>query len=224
MAAADHQLFSIVEALARIGENKEQGCLLAVKGPEIMHLYIKDGFIIRAFSNTKESEQAVEQAIHLAGVTYTWLRGVQPPPANKLIFLNIKTYLAKHTQVGKPKVVETSRLAGTPKPEKEKEAESKYRYYLVPQDNLMEKIYLSKTSTVLGRADTSDIVVANTDVSSRHCILDIQTRGAFILDLDSTNGTFVNGNLIRDAYLNPGDRIELGPVLYVINREVLPPV
>jgi len=222
MASADTQLFSLVEVLARLGENKEQGCLLAFKGTELIHLYVKDGFVIRAFSNTKESEQALEQAINLANAGYTWVRGVTPPPADKLIFVNIKAFIAKHTNVAKPKMIETSRLAGTEK--KEKEAESKYRYYLVPQDSLMQKIYLTKTSTVLGRADTSDIVVANTDVSSRHCILDIQTRGVFILDLDSTNGTFVNGNLVRDGYLNPGDRIELGPVLYVINREPLPPI
>ena len=222
MASADPQLFTVVEALTRVGENKDQGCLLATKGAELVHLYVKDGFIIRAFSGTKESEQAAEQAIHLSGAAYTWLRGIQPPPADKLIFLNIKGFIAKHTQAAKPKMLETSRVAGSPK--QEKEPESKYRYYLVPQDNLMEKIYLTKSSTVLGRADTSDIVVANSDVSSRHCILDIQTRGVFILDLDSTNGTFVNGNLVRDAYLNPGDRIELGPCLYVINREVLPPL
>jgi hypothetical protein len=222
MACADTQLFSVVEVLARFAENKEQGCLLVSKAAELIHIYVKDGFVIRASSGTKESEQAVEQAIHLANVTYTWLRGVQPPPADKLIFLNIKGFIAKQTNGAKPKMIETSRLAGSEK--KEKEAESKYRYYLVPQDNLMEKIYLTKTSTVLGRADTSDIVIANSDVSSRHCILDIQTRGVFILDLDSTNGTFVNGNLVRDGYLNAGDRIELGPCLYVINREVLPPI
>jgi len=220
MASVDPQLFTVAEALMRLAENKEQGCLLVFKGAELIHLYVKDGFVIRASSGTKESEQALEQAIHLPNVSYTWLRGVQPPPADKLIFLNLKTFMAAHTQATKPKMIETSRLAGSEK--KEKEADPKYRYYLVPQDKLMEKIYLTKTSTVLGRADTSDVVITNSDVSGRHCILDIQTRGVFILDLDSTNGTFVNGNLVRDSYLNPGDRIELGPCLYVINREAIP--
>ena len=222
MASADGPLFSLVEALTRLGEVKEQGCLLAHKGAELIHLYVKDGFVIRAYSSTKESEQALEQAFHLANAGYTWLRGVQPPPTDKLIFVNLKGFVAKHTNVAKPKMIETSRLAGAEK--KDKEVESKYRYFLVPQANVTEKIYLTKTSTVFGRADTSDVVIANSDVSSRHCILDIQTRGVFLLDLDSTNGTFVNGALIRDAYLNPGDRIELGPCEYVINREVLPPL
>ena len=212
-------LFSFEDALAKLGENREQGCLLVHKGAELYHIYVKDGYIIRAYSGNKEGPPCVEQALHLSLAGYTWLRGIQPAQADKLIFLKISDFIAKHTNVTKPRMLETSRLAGNEK-KKEKEPES-FRYYLVPQDHLMEKIYLTKTSTVLGRADTSDVVIDNSDVSSRHCILDIQTRGVFILDLDSTNGTFVNGTLVRDGYLNPGDRIELGPVMYVINRETL---
>jgi pSer/pThr/pTyr-binding forkhead associated (FHA) protein len=94
-----------------------------------------------------------------------------------------------------------------------------FRYYLVPHERLMDKIYLTKTSTVIGRDKTADVVIDNSDVSWRHCLLDIQTRGVFILDLDSTNGTFVNGILMRDGHVNPGDRIELGPCGFTLNRE-----
>jgi hypothetical protein len=220
MAGAD--LFSFEDALARLGQNREQGCILVHKGAELFHFYVKDGYVIRACSGTKEGEACLEQALHLANAGYTWLRGIQPAHTDKIIFLGIKDFIAKHSVVPKAKVIETVRLASAEK--KEKESESKFRYFLVPQDKLMEKIYLTKTSTVLGRNETSDVVIDNTDVSSRHCILDIQTRGVFILDLDSTNGTFVNGSLVRDGYLNPGDRIELGPCMFVINREVMAPL
>jgi len=45
-----------------------------------------------------------------------------------------------------------------------------------------------------------------------------------VLDLNSTNGTFVNGILVRDAPLKPGDRLELGPCAFAINREALDPL
>jgi hypothetical protein len=212
-------LFSFEEALTKLGQNREQGCILVHKGAELIHIYVKDGYIIRAYSGSKDGPTCVEQALHLSLAGYTWLRGIQPGPADKLIFLKITDFIAKHTNVTKPKMLETSRIPGGEKKDKEPES---FRYFLVPQDRLMEKIYLTKTSTVLGRADTSDVVIDNTDVSGRHCILDIQTRGVFILDLDSTNGTFVNGSLVRDGYLYPGDRIEVGPVMFVINREALP--
>jgi pSer/pThr/pTyr-binding forkhead associated (FHA) protein len=125
--------------------------------------------------------------------------------------------LAKHGAAPKPKMVETSRLQGVTR----KEPESAFRYFLVPQDRLMEKIYLTKTSTVMGRDKTSDIVIDNSDVSWRHCLLDIQARGIYVLDLDSSNGTYLNGNLIREGYINPGDRLELGPCPFVLNRETV---
>jgi hypothetical protein len=220
MSSAPDQLFSVEEALSRLGDKKEQGCLLVSKGAELIHIYVQDGFVIRAQSGIKEGEAAVDQALHLKDASYTWLRNAQPPNPNKNIYLNILQFTAKHGSIiAKPKMVETSRLAGVEK--KETEFKFEFKYFLVPQERLTEKLYLTKTSTVLGRDKTSDLVIDNSDVSWRHCLLDIQTRGVFILDLDSTNGTFVNGILVRDGYLNPGDRIELGPCMFTINREAI---
>jgi len=214
MPNSDHHLFSLEDAFSKLEKNREQGCLLVYKGAELIHIYVRDGFVIHAYGSTKEGDEAVEQAMHLSNASYTWLRGIQPPAPAKSPVRHINKFLAKD---GKPKMIETSRLAV----KVQNEDEAIYRYFLIPQDKLTEKIYLNKTSTVLGRNETSDVVIANSDVSGRHCLLDIQTRGISILDLDSTNGTFVNGTLVRDAFLNPGDRIELGPCVFVINREAL---
>jgi hypothetical protein len=220
MTNTPNQLFTVEEALSRLGQTRDQGCLLAFKAAELIHIYVQDGFVIRAYSGIKEGEEAVDQALHLTEATYTWLRGVQPPNPNKNIYLNIRELTTKHGNINKSKMTETSRgLLGSRK----KEPESKFKYFLVPQEKPTIKLYLTKISTVLGRDKTSDLVIDNSDVSWRHCLLDIQARGVFILDLDSTNGTFVNGILVRDGYLNPGDRIELGPCLYTLNREAIEP-
>ena len=220
MSSPNNQLFTVEEALSRVGQTREQGCLLASKGTELIHIYVQDGFVIRAFSGVREGHEAVEQALHLADASYTWLRGVQPPNPNKNIYLSIREFTVKHGNINKNKVAETSRVVGVAK----KESESKFKYFLVPQEKPTDKLFLTKTSTVLGRDKMSDLVIDNSDVSWRHCLLDIQARGVFILDLDSTNGTFVNGILVRDGYLNPGDRIELGPCMFVVNREAIEPV
>jgi hypothetical protein len=217
MSTASNQLFTVEEALSRLGENREQGCLLVSKGAELIHIYVQDGFVIRAYSGVKDGEEAVDQALHLADASYTWLRGTQPPSPNKNLYLSIRELTVKHGTIIRPKTVETSRLSGVEK----KERESKFKYFLVPKERPTEKLFLTKISTVLGRDKASDLVIDNSDVSWRHCLLDIQARGVFILDLDSTNGTFVNGVLVRDAYLNPGDRIELGPCMFIINREAI---
>ncbi len=131
--------------------------------------------------------------------------------------LSIREVTAAKSAGTKPKMIETSRLTPLPK----NETEAHFRYFLVPQQKMSERIYLTKTSTVLGRDPTADVPIENHDVSWRHCLLDLQTRGLFILDLDSTNGTYVNGILVRDGQVNPGDRIELGPYMFTLNREAV---
>jgi len=217
MTNTDNQLFSVEEAFNRLGQNKEQGCLLVTKGADLIHIYVQDGFVVRAHSAILEQAAAVEQALKLKETSYTWLRGSQPPHPSKNVYLSIAELSAKFGSAAKPKMIATSKLAGV----KKVEPEAKFRYFLVPQDRPTEKVYLTKNSTVIGRDKTSDLYVDNSDVSWRHCLLDIQARGISILDLNSTNGTFVNGTLVRDAALNHGDRIELGPYLFTINREAM---
>ena len=62
MTSANNQLFTVEEALSRLGQTREQGCLLASKGAELIHIYVQDGFVIRAYSGVKEGEEAVDQA------------------------------------------------------------------------------------------------------------------------------------------------------------------
>jgi hypothetical protein len=217
MTSSDNQLFSPEEALVRLGENREQGCLIVSKGTELIHIYVQDGFIVRASSNGKENADAVQLATGLKDASYTWMRGIQPPNPAKNTHINIVEITARKLNIPKPKLNATSRIAGAPK----KEIEAQFRYFLVPQDRLMDKIYLTKTSTVIGRDPSCDLFIDNTDVSWRHCLLDVGSRGVSILDLNSTNGTFVNGILIRNAPLTPGDRIELGPCVFALNREAM---
>jgi hypothetical protein len=209
-------LFSAKEALGRLGENKEQGCLLVSKGAEMVQVYVQDGFIIRASSRAKEGADAVELALHMPDGVCTWLRGVQPPLTAKNIRLNIIELMHKHGDNAKPKMIETARITGVEK----KQPDVKFNYFLIPGDRPTERIYLTKSSAVLGRDPTADVVIDNVDVSWRHCLLDIQTRGVVLVrDLDSTNGTFVNGSLVHDTSINPGDLLELGGCKFTLNRE-----
>jgi pSer/pThr/pTyr-binding forkhead associated (FHA) protein len=69
---------------------------------------------------------------------------------------------------------------------------------------------VGKQQWVIGRAPDCDIVVNDPQVSARHCQL-IRTEAGWLLrDLDSTNGTFVNGVRIHGTVtVRPGDRILL---------------
>ncbi len=158
----------------------------------------------------------MEFALHLTEASYQWIRGVQPPDPNTHIYINIEEFLFKHGNINKNKVSETGRLRARTVGV----AETTFTYFLVPDDQPTVKMVLTKTATVLGRDPSSDMVINDINVSGRHCILDIQSRGLFVLDLDSSNGTYVNDVFVRDGYLNPGEILELGSYRLTINREV----
>ncbi|MGH7952064.1 MAG: FHA domain-containing protein, partial [Limisphaerales bacterium] len=73
----------------------------------------------------------------------------------------------------------------------------------------------------VGRDPDCDFPIGHSTVSSNHCELVVSTDGVLLRDCDSTNGTFVNGDLIREAWLLPGQEVKLGDVeLFVENTEV----
>ncbi len=62
----------------------------------------------------------------------------------------------------------------------------------------------------LGSRDGNDVVVADDAVSRLHCEIAVDDLGYRLRDLESTNGTFVDGLRVRDAYLRAGCVIEIG--------------
>ncbi len=69
---------------------------------------------------------------------------------------------------------------------------------------------IEATVVQIGRAPGCDIVLDDRNVSRRHA--EIRRRGPVVvlIDLDSTNGTIVNGRRVREHPLADGDRITLG--------------
>ncbi|MFO0687000.1 MAG: sigma 54-interacting transcriptional regulator [Sandaracinus sp.] len=64
----------------------------------------------------------------------------------------------------------------------------------------------------LGRTG-SDLVLSDKLVSSQHCELTLEEDGYRLRDLGSTNGTYVRGVRVLDAYVEPGTEIALGDTL-----------
>jgi len=77
-----------------------------------------------------------------------------------------------------------------------------------------ERYPLLGAITVLGRDETADIVLDDPGVSRLHCELRVTSDGprliATIRDLQSTNGTFVEGNRITSEHLEDGNRLTVG--------------
>jgi hypothetical protein len=63
---------------------------------------------------------------------------------------------------------------------------------------------------VIGRQETCDIVVPDPNASRRHAEVAKRDDGWWIVDLESTNHTYVNGSLVKERRLHAGDRIRIG--------------
>lgn len=72
---------------------------------------------------------------------------------------------------------------------------------------------IRKKSVLLGRGSQSDIFLGNDGVSRQHARIDKHESGYTLTDLESTNGTLVNGAPIKQVALRDGDKILLGEVL-----------
>ncbi len=74
---------------------------------------------------------------------------------------------------------------------------------------------------ILGRSQVCDIQVQHETVSRRHARITVRDRQAWIEDLQSSNGTYVNGRAIRERTpLADGDRVHLGKYEIVIEIPV----
>ena len=74
---------------------------------------------------------------------------------------------------------------------------------------------LGRDIVMVGRAPLNQIVIDHPTVSAQHALL-LRTGASYSLkDLNSTNGTQVNGDFVTDAELKDGDTIRFGSVIAV---------
>lgn len=71
-------------------------------------------------------------------------------------------------------------------------------------------VYAVEGTLRIGRSDESDIVLNDPSVSRAHAVVEIASGHARLRDLESTNGTFLNGRRIRAERLRDGDELQLG--------------
>ena len=90
-------------------------------------------------------------------------------------------------------------------------------------EDLPEKTFriLPGNVRTIGRATGADFIVDAALVSRVHCRVSALAGGELeIRDLESTNGTYVNGERIETARLAPGDKLQVGRVELIAMREV----
>ncbi|MEO6292234.1 MAG: FHA domain-containing protein [Burkholderiaceae bacterium] len=97
------------------------------------------------------------------------------------------------------------------------------KIFVTLDDNLIKIVPLLKERMTLGRRPYNDIVVDNLAVSGEHAALQAIGNEYYVEDLNSTNGTFINGKKIKRQILHAGDSIEIGKYTIKYAKEVVDP-
>jgi hypothetical protein len=75
-------------------------------------------------------------------------------------------------------------------------------------------------SYIVGKAEECAIVVPHPMVSRRHCTLQFDAGSISVVDHASMNGTFVNGRMITESFLESGDTLALGTALFRVTVKI----
>lgn len=87
----------------------------------------------------------------------------------------------------------------------------------------IETVEITKERTSIGRRPENDVVMDHPAISGHHAAIVTIVQDAFLEDLNSTNGTWVNGQSIKKHFLQNGDVIELGKFQLEFSTDSLAP-
>src|SRR5947207_15570315 len=90
------------------------------------------------------------------------------------------------------------------------------------QDGERRSFSITRDVTVIGRREDCDFRIPLGEVSRKHCRLIKDGNSLRLEDLGSSNGTFRNGERVQEGELNPGDTLQVGPVIFVLQIDGVP--
>src|SRR5262249_55317307 len=71
---------------------------------------------------------------------------------------------------------------------------------------------LKVEKTTIGRVEDNTFQIAEPSVSSHHCEVVLRGSDVLVRDLNSTNGTFINGEKVQEKVIKPGEVLRLGQI------------
>lgn len=95
-------------------------------------------------------------------------------------------------------------------------------FIMFKADGQTRSFPLARDVTVIGRREDCDLRIPLTEVSRKHCRVVKEGDTLRVEDLGSSNGTFQNGQRVQEAILQPGDYLQIGPVLFAVQIEGIP--
>lgn len=81
--------------------------------------------------------------------------------------------------------------------------------------NIGDKFFIDKEESFIGRSAESDVLLDDITVSRKHVILKKEGEECRLIDAGSLNGSYINGNIVEEAVLQDGDRLQVGKYIFL---------
>ncbi|MBT7608388.1 MAG: FHA domain-containing protein [Bacteriovoracaceae bacterium] len=105
--------------------------------------------------------------------------------------------------------------------------ENKQSFELFSEKGKDKGLYVNKKRVLVGSSEACDVIIPHRDVSGIHAVIETTLAGFKVFDMNSTNGTFVNGSKQVAVSFEIGDLIKFGTqefVFKVYSKKDVPPI
>ena len=193
--------------------SRRSGQITFRSGESYGFVYIQHGRVLHALCGTIDGEEAIYAMLLWPGGGFSLDEGILPH--KKTVTLTWEQLLfegARRADVGITVPKKSSATITTAEPLTIRVQDSQPKLTVTRPDLPPIVFDLEQEYTHVGRAAGNEIPLPYPSVSNRHCIFVLSGPDIVLRDLNSSNGTYVNGESISEVILRPGDLIQVGTV------------
>ena len=193
--------------------SRRSGQITFRSGDSYGFLYIQQGRVLHALCGTTEGEEAIYAMLLWPGGGFSLDEDILPH--KKTVTLTWEQLLfegARRADGGMMRPTHSKTIT-TAEPLTMRIQDSQPKLTITRPDQDPVVYELSQEYTHVGRSANNEIPLPYPSISNRHCIFIHSGPDIVLRDLNSSNGTYVNGEIISEVILRPGDMIQMGSVM-----------
>jgi pSer/pThr/pTyr-binding forkhead associated (FHA) protein len=194
--------------------SRRSGQITFRSGESYGFIYIQQGRVLHALCGTIQGEEAVYTMLTWPGGGFSLDEDILPH--KKTVTLTWEQLLfegARRADVGMTGPKSSTATITTVEPLTMRIQENQPKLTVTRPDLPPIVLELQQEYTHVGRASGNEIPLPYPSVSNRHAIFILSGPDTVLRDLNSSNGTYVNGEAISEVILRPGDLIQMGTVM-----------
>jgi hypothetical protein len=200
-------------------QSQETGCLLAEGTFGVAVIYLLDGEVVYAEAKETQGLAGVFLPMSWEDARITWQPRVRPPKVlfkhsvDELLFQYAQ--LEDSGQITEEFLFENFAASSTnPASDVKLMDLSQYEVSFEVLNSPFKgfQFIVDRPELLVGRLEDCHVILPDGSVSGHHCRILLEDHCMRVIDMGSTNGTIVNGELISDSLLQVGDEFQIGAI------------